>query len=206
MFILWLRFPFVTMIAITLVGFSLLAQAQIQAQEIDDPLNNSTANAIAPTANTASLNSTQTPSTVVLPPLGEGVSELAFNEFFTLPIGPRGLEPTKKLLRLNNKRVRVVGYMTKDEEPTPGIFMLAAHSVNVAEKADGVADDLPAATLFVHMPAQDKDKALAYRPTPWVLTGTLQLGNKAEANGRVSYVRLIMEQGDIDVEQKKNSL
>lgn len=80
--------------------------------------------------------------------------------------------------------------------------MLAAQSVNVAEKADGMADDLPAATLFVRMPAQDATKMLAHRPGLWVLTGTLQLGNEEEANGRTSYVRLIMEQRDIDGAKK----
>ena len=138
----------------------------------------------------------------VLPPLPEGVSELSFNEFFKMPIGPRGLEPTEKLLSLNNKHVRVIGYMAQEDDPTPGIFMLAARPVNVGEKADGMADDLPAATLYVHMPFRDADKVLTYRPAPWVLTGVLQVGNQEESNSRISFVRLIMEQHDIDSAKK----
>jgi len=155
-----------------------------------------------PSQNSANSSNNNSTKNIVLPPLKEGINELSFSEFFKMPIGPNGLEPTEKLLSLNNKRVRIVGYMALEEEPTPGIFMLAARTVKVAEKADGVADDLPAATLFVHMPPQDADKVLTYRPTPWVLTGTVQLGNQEELNGRASFVRLIMEQGDIDVAQK----
>lgn len=139
---------------------------------------------------------------VSLPPPPEGVTDLSFNEFFKMPIGPRGLEPTEKLLSLNNKRVRIVGHMAKEDAPHPGLFMLAALPVNVGEKADGMADDLPAATLFVHMPPQDADKILTYRPEAWVLTGTLQVGNQEEISERVSVVRLIMDQNDIKEVQK----
>jgi hypothetical protein len=143
-----------------------------------------------------------------LPPLPEGVTDLSFNEFFKIPIGPHGLEPTEKLLSLNNKRVRIVGYMAMEDDPNPGLFMLAARTVNVGEKADGMADDLPAATLFVHMPPQDANKILTYRPDAWVLTGTLQVGNQEEKSERVSVVRLIMDQSEAKDKdaQKKNEL
>ena len=83
--------------------------------------------------------------------------------------------------------------MVKEEEPTAGLFMLAPLPVSMAEKEDGPADDLPPATLFVHVPPADKDKIMAYRPGPWQLTGTLKLGNQEEANGRMSYTRLILD-------------
>lgn len=139
-----------------------------------------------------------------LPALAKDTTELLFSDFFKTPIGPRGLDPTEKLQSLNNKRVRIIGYMAQEDDPTPGFFMLTARPVKVGEKADGMADDLPAATLFVHMPSQDANKVLTYRPGPWVLTGTLQLGNQDEAElGRISFVRLIMEQRDIDDAKKK---
>lgn len=121
------------------------------------------------------------------------VSEIGLNEFYKMPIGPRGLEPTAKLLNLNNQRVRLVGYQVKEEEPLAGIFMLSPTPVSLAEMEDGPADDLPAATVFVHMPAADSAKIIAYRAGPWELTGTLQVGNKEESSGRVSYVRLFVE-------------
>jgi hypothetical protein len=140
----------------------------------------------------------------------DAVSELKFNEFFKMPIGSRGLEPTEKLLSLKDKQVRIIGYMAQEDDPEPGLFMMASQAVNVGEKADGMADDLPAATLFVHMPTQDANHILAYRPGPWALTGKLEVGNKEEASGRVSFVRLIMDKNNIDIETEntkgKNSI
>lgn len=118
---------------------------------------------------------------------------ITLKEFYKFPMGPRGPEPTEKLLGLNNKRVRITGYMVKEEEPTTGLFMLAPLPVSLAEKEDGPADDLPTATLFVHMPHADAGKAMSFRPGPWELTGILQIGNQEEANGRVSYTRLILD-------------
>ena len=121
------------------------------------------------------------------------VTELSLKEFYKFPVGPYGLEPSQKLLSLKDKRIKVTGYMVKEEEPTAGLFMLAPLPVSLAEKEDGPADDLPPATLFVHVPAVDKDKIIAYRQGLWQLTGTLQLGNQEEANGRMSYTRLILD-------------
>lgn len=170
------------------VSFSLLAVAQT----VDS----------APKNNPNSVINKTAAIIATLPPLASDMTDLAFNEFFKMPIGPHGLEPTEKLLNLNNKRVRVLGYMAEEEEPTPGLFMLAAQPVSVAEKADGMADDLSAATLFIRMPDQDAGKMLAHRSGLWVLTGTLQLGNEEEANGRTSFVRLIMAQRDIEGAKK----
>lgn len=154
----------------------------------------------------ATQNKNNTATITSLPPLAKDMNELSFNDFFKNPIGPRGLDPTEKLQSLNNKRVRIVGYMAQEDDPTPGFFMLAARPIKVGEKADGMADDLPAATLFVHMPSQDTNKILTYRPGPWVLTGTLQLGNQDEvALGRISFARLVMEQRDIDEAQKNRN-
>jgi hypothetical protein len=124
----------------------------------------------------------------------QAAAELSFREFYQLPVGPYGLEPTSKLMSLKNKRVRIQGFMVKEEEPIPGFFMLTSLPVNIPEKEDGPSDDLPGATLFVHMPTEDSQKILAYRPGMWDLAGTLQLGAKEEANGRVSYVRLLLDQ------------
>jgi len=126
--------------------------------------------------------------------LTQAANELHFNEFYKTPIGPYGLEPTSKLLSLNGKRVHIQGHMTQEEQPTAGIFILAALPVNIPEKEDGPSDDLPGATVFVHMPVEDANKTLAHRTGLWDLQGILQLGPKEEANGRVSYVRLLLDQ------------
>ena len=42
-----------------------------------------------------------------------GVVDLKFQELFKLPVGERGLEPSEKLVALDGKRVRIVGYMVQ---------------------------------------------------------------------------------------------
>ncbi len=138
-------------------------------------------------------NITKISTTEAQQTLPSGVTELNLKEFYKFPVGPLGLEPTQKLLRLKDKRVRITGYMIREEEPTAGLFMLAPLPVSLAEKEDGPADDLPAATLFVHVPPADKNKIMVYRQGLWQLTGILKLGNQEEANGRMSYTRLILD-------------
>ena len=121
-------------------------------------------------------------------------TDLSFREFYKLPIGSLGLEPTAKLLSLKDKRVHLQGFMVKEDEPTAGIFMVSLVPVNIPDKEDGPSDYLPGATVFVHMPAEDVAKTLAYRSGMWDLVGTLQLGAKEEGNGRTSYVRLMLDQ------------
>lgn len=120
-------------------------------------------------------------------------AELRLSEFFKLPVGPRGLEPTEKLRGLAGRRVRVEGYLVKEEEPFPGLVMLTPVPVTLAELADGPADYLPPATLFAHATGENANRILAYRPGPWTLTGTLELGSREEPNGRISYARLNLD-------------
>lgn len=119
--------------------------------------------------------------------------ELRFSDFFVRPAGPRGLEPTEKLLALQGRRVRVRGYVVAEEEPFPGVFMLAPLPVTVAERADGPADDLPAATLFVHLPDAHRAESVTPAREPVELSGILDLGAREEPSGRISYVRLLLD-------------
>ena len=127
-----------------------------------------------------------------------GVADIKFREFFKMPIGPAGLEPTEKLLGLNGKRVRVFGYMVNAEDPSPGPFILAPLAVSMAEKEDGPADDMPATVAFVHV-ENGKDWVVPHVPGLLKLTGILSLGPKEEPDGRVSAVRLL---ADADLSRK----
>ena len=127
-------------------------------------------------------------------PPPHGVEDIKFREFFKMPIGPRGLEPTDKLLGLNGKRVRIFGYMVNAEEPSAGPFILAPLAVSMAEKEDGPADDMPATILFVHI-ANAEGLIVPHIPGLLKLTGTLDLGNQEETDGRVSAVRLHLDPG-----------
>ena len=61
-----------------------------------------------------------------LPAPPAGVAILKFGEFFQMPVGPLGLEPSEKLLALNGKRIRLVGYMVREENPVRPLPVLAA--------------------------------------------------------------------------------
>lgn len=122
--------------------------------------------------------------------------ELRFSDFFVRPVGPRGQEATARLLQLDGKRVRISGYVVEEQEPYPGLFMLTPMPVSIPERADGPSDFLPPSTLFVHLPPALRDRVAPHAPAPIELTGTLQLGAREEVSGRVSYVRLLLD--DLD--------
>lgn len=49
-----------------------------------------------------------------LPPLPEGVEELKFADFYKMPVGPKGLEPSEKLLGMNGAQ-NFTGYFDNTE-------------------------------------------------------------------------------------------
>ena len=132
------------------------------------------------------------PITREIPPLPAGVTELKFSEFFVSPIGDRGLTFTEKMRSLDGERVRILGYMAQQEQPVPGLFLFSAIPVRLNEEHYGLADDLPAATMFVLMPTP-RDQVVRHAPGLMLLTGTLSIGNHEEADGRISAVRLKLE-------------
>jgi hypothetical protein len=132
----------------------------------------------------------QNAPTSTLPALPADIAELKFRDFFVMPVGPSGLEMTPKLLALDGRRVRILGYMAQQEDPHPGFFMLTPVPVHVAEASDGLAEDLPPATLFVHLPAAQASHVASHQAGLLVLTGTLSVGNREEGGGRISMMRL----------------
>jgi hypothetical protein len=130
------------------------------------------------------------------PALPPGVTELKFGEFFKMPIGARGLEASQKLLALAGQRVRIVGYMARQETPTPGFFMLAPLPVALGDQDEILSDDLPASTIFVHLGRGAQSAApprVPYYAGLLRLTGTLRLGPSDESDGHVSTVRLVLD-------------
>ena len=109
---------------------------------------------------------------------------------FSLPVGPRGLEPSQKLLQLDGRRVRIVGYMVDQEEMRS--FILAPLPLKLGDEDESLADDLPPGVVFVHLAAED-DPAFHHIPGLLDLTGILSVGGFAEADGRVSTVRLTLD-------------
>lgn len=129
-------------------------------------------------------------ATRTLPPLPAGVTELRFNEMFKMPIGPKGLEPSAKLLSLNGQMVRMVGYQASEEEPVPGRLVLVPLPVALTEEDESLADDLPASAVFVHFGEAGSKARLPNFAGLIVLQGRLEVGALDEADGRVSGVRL----------------
>jgi hypothetical protein len=133
-----------------------------------------------------------------LPPLPRGVTELKFSDFFVRPVGPRGLELTDKLESLDGKRVRILGYMVQQEHPPKGQFILSPLPAQIHHHDNHLADDLPPGLVYVSVPTS-KDKPIPYARGLMLLTGTLSVGQRIEADERISLVRL-----DLDPPGKKS--
>ncbi len=119
--------------------------------------------------------------------------ELRFRDIFQFPAGPRGLEPSAKVLALNGQRVRITGYMVAQQEPPMGRFFLTPRPLHMSEDADGDADDLPPNTVVVLMPAAEQQLALPHTPGLLQLTGTLLYGRHQLGDGRVVWLRLQLD-------------
>lgn len=132
-------------------------------------------------------------SVTVSAPVKAAAVELSTADFYKMPIGAYGLEPTPKLLSLDGQRVRIQGYMVREEEPVAGLFLLTPVQVSLAERADGPADDLPAATVFVHLPREQAGRVADHLRGVIAIEGQLELGALEEPNDRISYVRLRMD-------------
>ena len=146
---------------------------------------------IATIHNAAAQAPSTPPASDTMPASGQAATALKFFEFFKMPIGPRGLQPTEKLVGLNGQRVRILGYMAKQEQPAAGMFLLTPLPVSMGDEDEGLADDLPPSTVFVHF--ESDDRSVSYIPGLITLTGVLSVGAQSEADGRVSSVRLILD-------------
>ena len=121
-----------------------------------------------------------------------GTTDVKFGEFFKMPVGPRGLEPTEKLLALNGKKIRLVGFMVRQDVPTKGMFVFAPMPLELGDADESLSDDLPPSTVFVHI-ATPAQADIAYIPAMIKLTGTLQIGAQNETDGHVSSIRLLLD-------------
>lgn len=130
-----------------------------------------------------------------IPPPPAGVTHLRFQEIFA-PIGRRGLEFSEKARSLAGCRVRILGYMVRQDRPQPGMLLLSPIPVQLHESEYGLADDLPPSTIHVSVPDL-RDQIVHYTRGPLLLTGTLSLGNQEEGNGRISVIRLTLDAPDV---------
>jgi hypothetical protein len=116
--------------------------------------------------------------------------ELRFRDFFSSPIGPKGLELSDALHRADGKQVRITGYMVQNERPPLGRFLLTPRPVQMSEHADGDADDLPATAVTVYLDPTQQGFTVPHVRGLVEVSGILSVGRYEESDGRVSWVRL----------------
>jgi hypothetical protein len=128
------------------------------------------------------------------------VRELSFKEFFESANGE--LKPSTTLLQLNGKRVRLIGFMAQMETSPIGAFYLCPRPVTCDEEGGGTAD-LPPESVFVIVRSL-REKAMPFSPRALEVTGILEVGNRQETDGRVSFIRVVLD-GSEDVPAAKSS-
>jgi hypothetical protein len=82
--------------------------------------------------------------------------------------------------------------MVGEDAPSPRQFLLAPLPLQLHEREYGLADDLPPTVVHVDLPP-DETGPVTFTPGWLLLTGTLELGPREEANGRVSSIRLRLD-------------
>ena len=128
---------------------------------------------------------------VSLPPLPEGVADLSFQEFYRNPVGPRGLEPSAKLLSLNGRRVRILGFVAEMERANKRNIIFAPLPLKPQPEEYGLCDEIPATHLLVTIPG-DPETQVPLLPGALLLTGTLTVGHSTE-DGETAFVRLVLD-------------
>jgi hypothetical protein len=118
---------------------------------------------------------------------------LRFRDFYQSPVGPAGLQMSAALRQAHGQRVRLTGYMVTQEAPLNGHFFLTPLPVSMSSHADGDADDLPPATALVLMPPAEQAQPVLSTPGLLQLTGQLQVGRFEMPDGRIVWVRLLLE-------------
>lgn len=126
-----------------------------------------------------------------LPPPAPGVTDLKFRDIFNVPASPGRLQPSEKLLGLDGQRVRIVGYMARQEPPSAGAFILSPVPATMGVEDEMFSEDLPSSVIFVHL--EGSGSAVPFIPGLLKLTGVLSVGSQAEVDGRASIVRLLLD-------------
>jgi hypothetical protein len=122
-----------------------------------------------------------------------GLSDLKFQDVFKLPVGPKGLEPTARLLELDGKRVRIVGYMVRQESPATDAFLFSPLPVLLGDEDESLADDLPPSTIRIDLPTSH-GIVVPMLPGLLQLTGILHVGMRTDATtGRATPAQLTLD-------------
>lgn len=118
--------------------------------------------------------------------------DLSFKEFFDP--GASELRPSRKLLALTSRHVRLIGFMTQLQDPPLGAFYLCPRPILADESGSGTGD-LPPESVLVIMPSS-QGKKISFIPGPLEIVGILEVGRLEEASGRVSFIRLVLDKSE----------
>lgn len=125
-----------------------------------------------------------------LPPPPKDTIELKFRDLYKMPVGPRGLEPSDALLAAEGKQVRLIGFMVREESGSDDGFLLSPLPVETSEEDEGLADDLPAATIRVSFRSRN-GQHVPYMPGLLKISGILRLQAHTDPQSqRVTFVQL----------------
>lgn len=111
---------------------------------------------------------------------------------FKTPAGPRGLEYDDRTRSLDGQKVKIPGYMVRHAHADPLLFLFAPGAMVLNQSEFGIADDFPPYGIHV-ITSPPAGKAANYQREKMLLLGTLELGPRNEADGRVSHVRLKLD-------------
>lgn len=117
------------------------------------------------------------------------LTNLSFKEFFELERGE--LKPSARLLALNGKHVRLIGFMVQMENAPSGAFYLCEHPIFCDEEGGGNAD-LPPESVLV-LVSSYSGKTISFIPGALEVTGTLNYGREEGPDGQISFIRLILD-------------
>lgn len=112
---------------------------------------------------------------------------------FVLPAGPKGLEYSGEARLLAGKNVRIAGSMVRHAHDDAAVFLMTPQPMALNMQEYGLADDLPPNAVHVILPVLP-GMAPDWVRQPIVVHGRLELGSRAEMDGRVSHIRLFAEQ------------
>ena len=118
---------------------------------------------------------------------------LRFRDFYQSPVGPAGLQMSESLQRAHGQRVQLTGYMVTQETPLSGHFFFTPLPLTMSSHADGDADDLPPSTVLVQLPPAEKALTVLSTAGLLQLTGQLQVGRFEMPDGRIVWIRLLLE-------------
>jgi hypothetical protein len=116
-------------------------------------------------------------------------ADLEFREL--LASTGQGLRPSERAASLEGRRVRMVGFMAHMEVAPRGAFYLTPRPVSCDEAGAGNADLPPEAVYVVVRSAGGEE--IEFTPRVLEVTGRLEVGNRVEADGRVTHLRLVLD-------------